>query len=129
MLVKGFHNLSQLEIPQHVVELLKKGEKFSPRMPQPDIVYEKQFKSFVWNFVEWSARVLCGVHIGHLGEDGDLDSILEQLSKDENNPLHSFWWSIGYQYNLFKTQLRAVPQSLEPGSGEVDLNTVHAILG
>ena len=47
LLVKGFHNLSQVEIPQHVVELLKKGEKFSPRMPQPDIVYQRQFKSFV----------------------------------------------------------------------------------
>ena len=47
LLVKGFHNLSQVEIPQHVMKLLKKGEEFSPRMPQPDIVYQRQFKSFV----------------------------------------------------------------------------------
>ena len=97
-------------------------------MPQPDIVYQRQFKSFVWNFVEWSARVLCGVHIGQAAEDDDLDSILEQLSKDENNPLHSFWWSIRYQYDLFKTQLRAQPQNQEPDFGEVDMKTVLEIL-
>ena len=57
-----------------------------------------------------------------------MDSILEQLSKDENNPLHSFWWSIRYQYDLFKTQLRAQPQNLEPDSGEVDMKTVLEIL-
>ena len=57
-----------------------------------------------------------------------MDSILEQLSKDENNPLHSFWWSIRYQYDLFKTQLRAQPQKLEPDSGEVDMKTVLEIL-
>ena len=127
LLIKGFHNLSQVEIPQHIVEVLKKGEKFSPHIPQPDNVYENQFKSFVWDFVRWSARVLCGVYIGQAGKYGDLDSILEQFSRNENDPLHSFWWSIGYHYNLFKTHLR-VPQNPEPCSEDVNLETILQIL-
>ena len=128
LLVKGFHNLSQVEIPQHIVEILKKGEKFSPHIPQPDKVYEKQFRSFVWDFVRWAARVLCGVHVGQAGKCDDLDSTLEQLSKDENDPLHSFWWSIGYHYNNFKTQLHVQPQPLLTSSGNADSNMVLEIL-
>ena len=125
---KGFHNLSQIDVPQHLVEILKKGEKFSPHLPQLKRTYEKQFRDFIWNFITWSARVLFNSPIQQSKGVDDLDSILEELTRDENDPAHYFWWSISHNYDLFMSQLHVNHENPEFCSVDDDLGLISQIL-
>ena len=110
LLEKGFHNLSQMEVPQHLIEILKKGEKYSPHLPLPINTYQRQFQGFVWNFIKWSARTLCKSDIATHKDENDLDETLKELTIDENDPFHSFWESIKYHYYTFKSQICVTSQ-------------------
>ena len=117
-LLKGFHNLSQIEIPPHLVEILKKGEKFSPNIQQPIQVYKKQFHCFVWNYVIWAARVLCKSPISGSKSEKDLDSILDDLIKDTSNPFHDFWCSTKSNFNNFMAQIGTYSRLADENSAD-----------
>ena len=128
LLDNGFHNLSHMEVPQNLVETLKKGEKFPPHLAQPKGTCEHQFRAFIWDFVRWAARVLFHSPIPASKGINDLDFTLEELSRDENDPSHYFWWSIKHQFDLFKSQLHDNHLSSEPCSTDEDEGLIPRIL-
>ena len=113
---KGFHNFTQLEIPQATLNILEKGPKFIPSQ-RPDLTSsQKLFQEKVQDFARWAGHLFRDYRFKSMDDWPSLEHFLLYLTHDSTHPLHLFWVSI---YSDFVSYKNRIEVDLVPADGNV----------
>ena len=117
---KGFHNFTNLEIPEEVHNILKQGEKFVPHWKEEPSQAKTHFLKFAMDTTIWAAKLLGDYRIRHLdysntghseGSPATLYDALSILTASNDHPLASFWQGFGKAVHKYMEMAETNPDT------------------
>ena len=99
---KGFYNFTDKEVPQHIVDILKQGERYIPHIKVTMEETKKQFVEYTYNFMHWALKNIEGEYhpLTEITEDKVAECLQTVLGK-ASPVTRPFWTYILERFQKF----------------------------